>query len=132
MPRGNLYVMGCGILLILLGCALVGRRKTIKRKYMPGHVVAHRCLPMLCLRTTTRDRRGSIDGLSQRHQRRSLVRAARKEQADKPPETGLGTKAPRTFRVAAEALPEYAAGSPLDTPPAMRPNGAHDGAVSYA
>jgi len=31
----NLSVMGFGIGLICVGCALVGRRKTLKRKYMP-------------------------------------------------------------------------------------------------
>jgi len=31
----NLSVMGFGIGLICIGCALVGRRKTLKRKYMP-------------------------------------------------------------------------------------------------
>ena len=38
-------MMGIGILLICGGCALVGKRKTVPRRYMPGHYVAHRFLP---------------------------------------------------------------------------------------
>jgi len=41
----NLYMMMVGILLILLGCALVGRRKTIKKHYDPGHQILHKYLP---------------------------------------------------------------------------------------
>ena len=47
VPRFNLAMMGGGIVLICGGCALVGQRKTIKRRYMPAHVVAHRCIPLL-------------------------------------------------------------------------------------
>ena len=37
----NLVMMGVGILLISCGCGLVGRRKTVPKRFMPGHVVAH-------------------------------------------------------------------------------------------
>lgn len=41
-------LMMIGIALIVLGCALVGRRKSLmSRRYMPHHVVAHRFLPPL-------------------------------------------------------------------------------------
>lgn len=41
----NLWMMALGICLILLGCALVGRRKTIKKQYDPGHQMLHKYLP---------------------------------------------------------------------------------------
>ena len=41
----DVWMMACGILLILLGCALVGRRKTIKKKFDPGLIIANKYLP---------------------------------------------------------------------------------------
>merc|ERR1711988_901340 len=41
----DLWMMALGITLILLGCALVGRRKTIKKQYDPGHQMLHKSLP---------------------------------------------------------------------------------------
>mmetsp|Transcript_15869 Transcript_15869/g.40892 ORF Transcript_15869/g.40892 Transcript_15869/m.40892 type:complete len:144 (-) Transcript_15869:139-570(-) len=38
-------MMGVGICLILLGCALVGRRKTIQKRFDPTHQVIHKYLP---------------------------------------------------------------------------------------
>jgi len=43
----NLAMMGVGIGLICGGCALVGKRKTMPKRYMPGRMVAHRCIPLL-------------------------------------------------------------------------------------
>ena len=40
-------MMGVGILLILIGCALVGRRKTIKKRFDPGYKITHDYLPRL-------------------------------------------------------------------------------------
>lgn len=51
VSSSDLACMGLGVLLICLGCALVGRRKTIKRRYMPGHVVSERCMPFMWLTT---------------------------------------------------------------------------------
>ena len=42
----NLCFMGVGILLICLGCGLVGQRKTLPRRFMPGTVVAHRMITL--------------------------------------------------------------------------------------
>ena len=43
----NLAMMGAGIGLICGGCSLVGKRKTIKKKYDVPRIVAHRFLPLL-------------------------------------------------------------------------------------
>ena len=40
----NLCMMGVGILLICFGCGLVGQRKALPRRFMPGAVVAHRMI----------------------------------------------------------------------------------------
>uniref|UniRef100_A0A7S3B2B9 Magnesium transporter n=1 Tax=Haptolina ericina TaxID=156174 RepID=A0A7S3B2B9_9EUKA len=44
----DMWLMALGISFIIFGCCLVGRRKSLmSRRYMPGHVVQHRCLPPL-------------------------------------------------------------------------------------
>ena len=53
----NLALMGVGILLICCGCALVGRRKTMPKKYMPGSYVAHRMMPLVRSRVARRNMR---------------------------------------------------------------------------
>ena len=38
VSKFNLWMMFLGLLLILIGCALVGRRKTIKKHLDPGYL----------------------------------------------------------------------------------------------
>jgi len=47
VPVYHLWMMGVGILLILIGCGLVGRRKTIKKYHDPGYIFNHAYLPRL-------------------------------------------------------------------------------------
>ena len=43
----NVWLIFFGIGLILLGCGLVGRRKTIKKKFDPGYIAMHQYLPQV-------------------------------------------------------------------------------------
>jgi uncharacterized membrane protein YgcG len=45
VSRLHICFMMVGILLILLGCGLVGRRKTIKKRFDPGYRFNHEALP---------------------------------------------------------------------------------------
>ena len=47
MGEFSVWMMMLGILLIMFGCALVGRRKTIKKRYDPTYQIAHKYLPQM-------------------------------------------------------------------------------------
>ena len=76
VPTSNLIYMSLGILLICAGCALVGKRKTMPKRYMPGRVahdvVAHRMVPVLLMGRRRATAHTSITLVS-REDRRELV-----------------------------------------------------------
>ena len=73
MSDAHLLLMGCGILLIVVGCALVGRRKTIKKRLDPGYRFNREFLPMLSRKAQQLNTH--ITGLHAQHHRRTAASA---------------------------------------------------------
>ena len=81
----NLCFMGVGIMLICLGCGLVGQRQALPRRFMPGAVVAHR---MITLRVERQ----------KRHQHLTEVAGPGLALAEPPPPSSSSSSSSFTFK----------------------------------
>jgi len=108
----NLAMMGVGIGLICGGCALVGKRKTMPKRYMPNQIVAQRCIPLL------RNRVRRHKSPRQHQQLRELeVGRLRESQPTSPTPPGVATAdaPPRPESGAGQSRPSLVARSTVPT-----------------